>query len=1667
MNGSRELQKQLAAEGGVLESVMGRMGTAIGADAAAWEQWTRAASGALTLERQLASEGGAIESVERAIMSSVGATQEAWNEYANTLVRVRTLYGELVAGEQQSINVINAVTNATRLQGEALRNVQAAASARVGAALPAVVPDLSNTPALVNAFSRGLKEVGSIAGETGPRIQNIAQLINRVGSVAVLAQGPLGGFGSRFIAIGALVTTFGAVLGGVIIAVAGFAIALGKSVAAAAEFDRAMVNVEKTTNLTKEQIAALSAEFLTMSGNLGVPATELAGIAEVAGQIGVKGAADIALFTEEIAKLSRTTNLSVKDAAEQMGILLNTTASAPEMVRPLTNELTALGNTFAGGEAKILGLATEIARAGGAFGLSAQDALAFGAALSQMGVRAEGGGTAIGRLTAELAKLPTEGGRVMDEFAKVIGKSTEDAANLIRTDMGQALEEFIAGLGRAKAAGIDTLAILKDFGISGIREAKALEPLINNINVLTKARQTAAAESKNMAATDAELAKQNETLHRQWEFLKTDAVNFATAMGTVAEPAVKNFVKALDQWFFGTRPGIEGWLQIFGRVGEEINALAHLRLPPPPEPARPRTESGVPKAAEDAATALEKENEAYRKNAIAAGVSYQASVKYALALGALSEAPKKAALAIEELNKSLFETRLAIAQGFDTKFNLEDLAKARDLTKDLTDTQKKEIEVALQGATTTDALEKALAKYGLGLQSRTIEVSDFDRVLAGAFARQREAGEAFSALAAAQAGAAKGLAEIAIQTERLQSGQSALAPQVLAVAAALKVAAESGALTGEALRRAGEEAAKFQSDFEKIQIGTVINAATIGLRSIADHARLVGPSFDEAGARAQQFQQIIDGLANTSLSWADKMKIATETVGASYKDLVSKSITDQAVQGLRNIADQAQLIGPSFDTAGAKVKAFQKVVLDLRVIGVDTMTAMATATRIFGATLDELKVQSAMNQLAESMRQATEANKIFNSNVSATEQTVTLMKDKIDALSTAIRKLISDGFSASSTPIQKMKAELQGLQDTAALIGPALDEAKKKVEAARTATAAGGGGGGTAGVAEQSRNIKDATESALRNTEGISNLSGTAIKGLMDGSLVVDQAFKDATGQVRLMNAELAKTEAAAKAAAEPFLVRPPKSPGVSQTPLLPGQGIGKPTDVARVQGTGAGQVAGGVVPTTMMISTLVNMPSLETARKEIKDFTNAVGQANKVILGVSPETNWRESFDKEIKRGIDAAGKPTFTMQPQADKEGAKTMVDDIVKTIGPDGKLHFDMKPNIDPKTMGEQIDQTMKDLTQIPEDKQAKIPLQATVDDAAKQQENLISQLSKPTPKIPLSPEVDKDSMNAFFNQINDAAKNAKTKVLLDPETSATEFRSAIDKLFAATPLKVPVTLDPGEDVATKLADKFKDKPISIPITPLMDEKTIAALNESVVKLAADNPVQVPASIDAAKFVESITKSLTDITEKPKVPLDPDVEALTKTLKDLVLEKKVIAIDADLTLFWDAIAKIPDPVAKRTVQVEAQISSSPALPATEWVRSYFPKLMDELASHEPSFTVRARVDRPGEGPLPRVPVSARPSGGDQLGELKPLLEQLVAENRKQSGIQERSAKDGSARTAMARSNLGATVKTAEASTATAKSLGPGLGPTSLKKTERILRITSGKRGVTVTSR
>ena len=311
---------------------------------------------------------------------------------------------------------------------------------------------------------------------------------------------------------------------------------------ASIEYESAFAGVRKTVDGTAEELLKISDGIKQMSLEIPMASKELAGIAENAGQLGI-ATGDILNFTETIAAMSVTTNLSADEAASSLAKFANITNMSADNYSNLGSSIVALGNNFATTEADIVAMATRLASTGEIVGLTEPQILAVATALSSVGIEAEAGGSAFSKLLKTIESSVQAGGDAVADYAKIAGMSAEQFAEAWRQDAVAAVAEFVDGLGRLDEQGGSAITVLQDLGLNEVRLSNAVLALSTAEGLLSDALDTSnQAWAENTALAD-EAAVRYETTESRIQILNNAFNNLKI---TVGDELLKTFGGAID-----------------------------------------------------------------------------------------------------------------------------------------------------------------------------------------------------------------------------------------------------------------------------------------------------------------------------------------------------------------------------------------------------------------------------------------------------------------------------------------------------------------------------------------------------------------------------------------------------------------------------------------------------------------------------------------------------------------------------------------------------------------------------------------------------------------------------------------------------------------------------------------------------------------------------------------------------------------------------------------------------------------------------------------------------------------------------------------------------------------------------------------------------------------
>ena len=353
--------------------------------------------------------------------------------------------------------------------------------------------------------------------------------------------------GSKFKNVGESISGFGSALTKGVTApiVAGAGIALK----AAIDYESAFAGVKKTVDGTPQQFEKLSASIRNMAKEMPASATEIAAVAEAAGQLGVP-IGSIEGFTKTMINLGVSTNLSAEEASiSKIGNIMQVSGDdLDSWSAKFGAAVVGLGNNFATTESDIVQMSNRLAASGKLAGLTMPEILGLATAMSSVGIEAEAGGTAMTQTLTGISKAVSEGGEQLKIYADTAGLTADQFAEKWKTKPAEALQDFIKGLGKASESGKDANKILEKLGLTGVRQSNMLKSLGLAAETMGKAMNVANSEwEKGTALTD-EASKRYETMESKLKMLKNELIDIAIEFGGPLLDALRDGLDIAKPW---------------------------------------------------------------------------------------------------------------------------------------------------------------------------------------------------------------------------------------------------------------------------------------------------------------------------------------------------------------------------------------------------------------------------------------------------------------------------------------------------------------------------------------------------------------------------------------------------------------------------------------------------------------------------------------------------------------------------------------------------------------------------------------------------------------------------------------------------------------------------------------------------------------------------------------------------------------------------------------------------------------------------------------------------------------------------------------------------------------------------------------------------------------
>lgn len=397
--------------------------------------------------------------------------------------------------------------------------------------------------------------LGMVDRVTGPA----GRISNALGRITGIGAGNLGliggGLGRIAAAVGGIYAVQRAVTG---------------SISAAMDFESAMADVAKVVDFpTPVAFKQFQANVIDMSKHLPMAADDLSRIVAAAGQAGIANA-DLLKFTELAAKVGVAFDISADTAGDSLAKMMTALDMSVDDVGKLADAMNHLSNGQASSAAGILEFFRRTGADGKMFGFTAVQTSAFGSAMLSAGAEADVAATSFRNMGKALSRGASATKAQRNAFKKLGLDSKAVAKGMKKDAVGTTLKVLEAI--RVLPAYMQASVASDLFG----DEARALMPLITNLDLLKKSLGMVSNESQYLGSASREYERRAQTFANDVQLFKNNLTALEIAIGNRLMPILSDAMNAITPYVdklaavFNT---LDQRVSIFDKIGAAITGF--------------------------------------------------------------------------------------------------------------------------------------------------------------------------------------------------------------------------------------------------------------------------------------------------------------------------------------------------------------------------------------------------------------------------------------------------------------------------------------------------------------------------------------------------------------------------------------------------------------------------------------------------------------------------------------------------------------------------------------------------------------------------------------------------------------------------------------------------------------------------------------------------------------------------------------------------------------------------------------------------------------------------------------------------------------------------------------------------------------------------------------
>lgn len=366
-------------------------------------------------------------------------------------------------------------------------------------------------------------------------------------------------------------------IGAALVGAAGYAIVVG------AQFEAAFTNVQRTldTSVGVGEVNELRQSLVGLSQQIPLTFQEISQIATIGNQMGI-ASENVEGFTSTVARFASVSGMSIDAVTKAFGTFAAQTGLSEAQFENLGASIAKVSIDSNATEEQIVSLMREITRGARQAGIGADAIVGLSGTLASLGIAPERARGSLSTYFNTLNKAVADGGQDLQNFATIVGVTTEELSRMVQAGEGaDVLRSFLGNLQDLNNVGVTKA--LDELGLAQLRVSDTFIGLSNSLRLYDRDQQNANAAFMEGAELQRQYAQTVDDLASQWQiFLNSlnaliDAVTGGAIPGLAALFQVVNkVVQGFTAWL-GDNSLAASVLRFVAIFGALVGVLALVR----------------------------------------------------------------------------------------------------------------------------------------------------------------------------------------------------------------------------------------------------------------------------------------------------------------------------------------------------------------------------------------------------------------------------------------------------------------------------------------------------------------------------------------------------------------------------------------------------------------------------------------------------------------------------------------------------------------------------------------------------------------------------------------------------------------------------------------------------------------------------------------------------------------------------------------------------------------------------------------------------------------------------------------------------------------------------------------------------------------------------------